>query len=211
MKLWLMLSAMLATTAFAGPQAFDEELAIIQRDWAKANYELTDATVRQQAFEKLSARAHAFSAQNPDRAEPLIWEGIVLSTYAGAKGGLGALGLAKKSRAALESALKIDPDALQGSAYTSLGALYSKVPGFPIGFGDDDKAQQLLQKALAINPDGIDANYFYAEFLCDHRHCEQALPYLEKAQRAPARPGREQADMGRHREIAALMVKATKG
>ncbi len=54
----------------------------------------------------------------------------MLSTYAGAKGGLGALSLAKKSRAVLESALMIDDQALQGSAYTSLGALYAKVPDF---------------------------------------------------------------------------------
>ena len=34
----------------------------------------------------------------PGRAEPLIWHGIILSSLAGAKGGLGALGLAKEAR-----------------------------------------------------------------------------------------------------------------
>jgi len=187
---------------------FDEELASIQELWAEANYKLPTGDERKRALETLSGRAHEFSTANPTRAEPLIWEGIVLSTYAGAKGGLGALGIAKKSRAALEAALKINPNALDGSAYTSLGALYSKVPGFPLGFGDDDKAQTLLLKALAINPGGIDPNYFYAQYLCDHDQCAQALPYLQRAAEAPPRVGRQLADEGRHREVLALMAKA---
>jgi hypothetical protein len=57
--------------------------------------------------------------------------------------------------------MAIDPRALQGSAYTSLGSLYYQVPGWPIGFGDDKRAEAMLLKALEINPDGIDPNYFY--------------------------------------------------
>ena len=46
----------------------------------------------------------------PTRAEALIWEGIIESSYAGAKGGLGALGLAKEARGNLEAALEDRPD-----------------------------------------------------------------------------------------------------
>lgn len=187
---------------------FDTQLAHIQEQWAVANYQIASEKEKLQAFEALSAEAHRFSSENPQRAEPLIWEGIVLSTYAGAKGGLGALSLAKKSRAVLEAALKIDDKALDGSAYTSLGALYSKVPGFPLGFGSAEKAQDLFTKALTINPYGIDANYFYAQYLCDRHECRDALRYLQRAAEAPPRPGRELADEGRHREVMALMAKA---
>lgn len=48
----------------------------------------------------------------------------------------------------------------------------------------------------------------YAQFLCDRHRCAQALPYLEKAAKAPPRPGREIADRGRHREVVELMAKA---
>jgi len=206
---WVLIcSGMLASVASAGPANFDADLATIQQRWAVANYQMTDRSEQKQAFEALSASAHQLSSENPTRAEALTWEGIVLSTYAGVKGGLGALGLAKKSRALFERALEIDPLALQGSAYTSLGVLYSKVPGFPVSFGDDDKARELLLKALSINADGIDTNYFYAQFLCDQKRCSQALPYLEKAAKAPPRPGREVADQGRHREVLELMAKA---
>ena len=47
------------------------------------------------------------------------------------------------------------------------GFPYYQVPGWPVGFGDDEKAEQLLKQALAINPTGIDPNFFYGDFLLD--------------------------------------------
>lgn len=185
----------------------ETELAAIQSEWASANYSMRSEDARVQSLAALSKRADAFVAAHPTRAEPLVWQGIVLSTYAGAKGGLGALKIAKQSRGALEAAIKIDPTALDGSAYTSLGTLYFKVPGFPLGFGDDDKAREYLERALAINPNGIDPNFFYGEFLFEQGKHELALEYLRKALQAPARPGRELADAGRHKEIEALIAK----
>ncbi len=202
-----LLASISGRAANAPDPAFDSELLSIQQAWANVNYEMPAGDARKQAFEALEKRAEAFARRNSGRAEALIWEGIVESSYAGAKGGLGALGLAKEARGNLEAALKIDPTALNGSAYTSLGTLYYRVPGFPVGFGNDDKARQLLQQALKINPDGIDPNYFYADFLWEQGEYAAALPYLEKAARAPARPGREVADKGRHAEIAALTTK----
>ena len=122
--------------------------------------ELTDA------FETLSKTATTVRAKYADRAEADIWYGIIVASYAGAKGGVGALALVKDAKAALEHAIASDPKALAGSAYTSLGSLYYQVPGWPIGFGDDKKARELLETALKLNPDGIDPNYFYGEYQC---------------------------------------------
>ena len=206
---WAALLVSIASHAAAPDPAFDAELLSIQQAWAKANYETPAGDARKEAFDALEKRAEAFTKQHPGRAEALIWEGIIESSYAGAKGGLGALGLAKEARGNLEAAIKIDPAALDGSAYTSLGTLYYRVPGFPVGFGDHDKARQLLQQALKMNPNGIDPNYFYADFLYTEGEYAAALPYLEKAAKAPPRPGREAADKGRHAEIAALTAKVT--
>lgn len=190
----------------AGP-AFDAELLDLQQAWARANYETPAGAARVQAFEALEQRAGRFVHEHPKRAEALIWAGIIESSYAGAKGGLGALSLCRKARASLEAALALDSRALDGSAYTSLGALYYKVPGFPLGFGDDDEAGELLQKALALNPTGIDPNYFYAEYLFEQERYKEALAYLDRAAQAPPRPGRESADKGRREEVAALRRK----
>jgi tetratricopeptide (TPR) repeat protein len=203
----VVLATLAGRAGAADDAAFNAELLSIQQAWAKVNYETPAGDARKEAFDALEKRAEAFTQQNPGRAEALIWEGIIESSYAGAKGGLGALGLCKEARGNLEAALKINPNALDGSAYTSLGTLYYRVPGFPVGFGDDDKARELLKKALALNPNGIDPNYFYADFLYEQGEYAQALQYLDKAAKAAPRPGREVADKGRHAEITALQAK----
>ncbi|MDH3888698.1 MAG: tetratricopeptide repeat protein, partial [Gammaproteobacteria bacterium] len=141
---------------------------------------------------------------------PKIWLAIVLSTDAGITGGLGALGKVKEARKQLEAAAKINPDALDGSIYTSLGSLYYQVPGWPIGFGDDEQAEQYLKQALALNPDGIDPNYFYGDFMLEEGNYQQAVSYLEKAAAAAPRPGRELADRGRKAEVEEKLAEARK-
>lgn len=78
---------------------------------------------------------------------------------------------------------------------------------FPLGFGDHKKAAWYLQKALAVNPEGIDPNYFYAEYLFERGEYQQPREYLARAMRAPIRVGRELADEGRRREMAQLLEK----
>ena len=130
----------------------------------------------------------------------------MLSTWAGAKGGLGALGLVKQAKAELEKAIELEPQALDGSAYTSLASLYYQVPGWPIGFGDEDKAEALFHQALALNPNGIDPNYFDGDFLLRQKRYGEARAALEKALAAPDRAGREVADAGRRDEARALLA-----
>ena len=168
----------------ASADAVDDGIKALQQEWAIANYK-TQKDKQDAAFEQLTAKAQSLVKQHPDRAEPLVWNAIIVSSHAGATGGLGALGKVKDARKLLEAAEKIDPNALDGSVYTSLGSLYYQVPGWPIGFGDDDKAEEYLRKALAANPNGIDPNYFYGDFLRDQGRYKEALAYLDKALKAP--------------------------
>lgn len=198
---WMVLMMVWVTATPLWAAALETELADIQHRWAEIQYQLPEDE-KEKAFEKLASEAEQFVADYPDRAEPLIWQGIVLSTYAGARGGLGVLGLVKDARKSLEAAIAIEEGALQGSAYTSLGSLYYQVPGWPVSFGDDDQAEKYLQKALAINPEGIDPNYFFGDFLLEQGEDSRAQIYLKKALSAPPRPGREIADAGRKQEIS---------
>jgi tetratricopeptide (TPR) repeat protein len=197
----------LAVAGLAPAAPVDDAVAALQREWETIAY-ATPAAQRAERYEALATRAHAASQAFPGRAEPLIWEGIVVSSWAGAKGGLGALSLARQARGLYESAIRIRPEALEGSALNSLGVLYYKVPSWPVGFGDRDKAQALLGQALAVNPEGIDPNYFYGEFLVESGRAADAIPYLERALKAPPRAGRELADSGRREEAKALLSKA---
>ncbi|MCC7081529.1 MAG: hypothetical protein IT530_12720 [Burkholderiales bacterium] len=193
----------IAANAWAGAE---EDVARVRQEWERIKYQ-TPAKEQEGAFEKLARESEKVVARYPKQAEAAIWHGIIEASYAGAKGGLGALSLAKSARKSFEQALALNPDALDGSAYTSLGSLYYQVPGWPIGFGDDKKALELLQKGLAVNPNGIDPNYFYGDFLYragDYAGAEQAL---RKALQAPPREGRKLADDGRRKEIGELLEK----
>jgi len=194
----------LSAPAFADD--FGDRLAAIQNEWAAANYNATGKSARSDAFEALVEHATAFHAQYPDRAEAVAWDGIVLSTYAGEVGAMSAMKYAKAARAALESAEKLDPTALEGGIYASLGALYSKVPGGFMGFGDDELAARYFEKALAVDPDNIDNNYFFGEFLLDQGHYARARTVLEHALEAPVAADRPVFDAGRRAEIRSLLA-----
>jgi tetratricopeptide (TPR) repeat protein len=201
------LAAALSISISVSAAGTEDAVKDLQHEWEVIKYQTPDK-LQEKKFETLAARARKVSEANPGRAEPLVWEGIILSSWAGTKGGLGALGLVKQARARYEEAIRIQPDVLDGSAYNSLGVLYYKVPGWPVGFGDDKKAQELLQKALSVNPDGIDPNYFYGEYLFEQGKAKEATAYLERALRAPARPGRDIADAGRQEEARKLLEEA---
>ncbi|SFD27313.1 hypothetical protein [Massilia yuzhufengensis] len=181
-----------------------EDVARLQQEWAQIKYQ-SPAASQEQQFERLRAQAEQMAAREPGSAELLVWYAIVESSYAGARGGLGALKYVEHARKSLEQALAIDPRVLDGSAYTSLGSLYYQVPRWPIGFGNDQKAQEFLKKGLAVNPDGIDPNFFYGDYLFRKGDYDGAERALRKALQAPARPGRKIADDGRRAEAAALL------
>ncbi|AQT61993.1 hypothetical protein [Cellvibrio sp. PSBB023] len=180
----------------------------LQTRWAEIKYN-TAAAEKEKAFLALIGDAEKLTAAHQS-APFLIWEGIIRSTYAGVKGGLGALDQVKQAKKLFEQSIALQPDALNGAAYTSLGSLYYQVPGWPVGFGDDKKANEMLLKGLSYNPDGIDSNYFYGDYLLDQKQYKKAVVALEKALKAPARPGRESADAGRRAEASAALAKAQK-
>lgn len=197
--------ALIALAAVPLAQA-DEILDPIQQQWAVCQYQ-TAAKQKEGCLQSLSQKADQASVATPQRADLLIWAAIVKSSWAGAKGGLGALSLVKAAKVQLEQAIKQDGKALEGSAYTSLGSLYYQVPGWPVGFGDKELAEKNLKQALAINPNGIDPNFFYGDFLLEQGRKDEARQYLSKALAAPARAGRELADRGRRKEIEERLAK----
>lgn len=205
MKLMIGLLGILFWTLLSVANADEmQDVRTLQHEWAKAQYSF-EGKEQKKAYEALIEQANAMVEASPESAAILSWRGIINSTYAGIKGGLGAMKYAKAAKADLEKSIKLDSGVLSGSASVSLGILYFKVPGWPIGFGDDDKAKELLEKGLALSPEGIDSNYFYADFLADQGNYNDAKQHLLKAQKAPARPDRPLADKGRHQEIVALL------
>lgn len=184
-----------------------DRVAALAETWSHVNYEVPESR-RLAEMEALADRADALVAQYPNRAEPLVWDGIITATAGGLKGGLGGLALAREAKEHLERAERINPNVLDGSVYTSLGSLYAQVPGFPVGFGNNGKAREYLQRALRANPNGIDPNYFMGDFLIRQRDFDGAIAALERALAAPDRPGRQIADRGRRQEARELLEEA---
>jgi len=196
----------LSSLALSGA-AFGDEASDVFALENRFEHTLTEVpeSDREATLGALADDATALAETYPDSADVLIWQGVVLASYASERGGLGALGDAKAARKALERAIKLDPDGNAGSAYVTLGALYDRVPGGLIGFGDSDTAERMFQRALAIRPDGIDANYYYATFLAEEGETQAAREYAQRAMSGTARGARKATDEALRRQAKALL------
>lgn len=187
------------------------DISTLRTAWAEIKYQETDRDAQIEKFDRLAAQAEVLVKANPDDAGLKAWQGTILSSEAAAINGISALPKLKKAKTLLEYAIAQDDKVENGFAHAVLGALYDRVPGWPIAFGDSDKAEAHLKRALALDPDGIDANFYYGDFLVRHGKYAEAIPVLEKALAAPARAERKLADDGRKGEIKAALDKAHQG
>lgn len=207
MKRILTTSSILALSMLSASSFAVTPLQDVQSKWAVCQYQVEDEDQKIKCLENLIMHNTAMLQQMPDNPELTVWLAINKASLAGAQGGLGALSLANEAKALLEKVIATAPNTLDGSAYTSLGSLYYKVPGWPLGFGDDEKAEEMLKKALEINPKGIDPNYFYGDFLAEDGRTKEAKVYLTRAKQAEPRLNRLLADKGRQLEIDAALEK----
>jgi tetratricopeptide (TPR) repeat protein len=208
----------LAAVAFAcvtgGPalasnnKAMDADIHSVELQWEHIKYDETGSPNQFEHIDALAKFTAGLVQKYPGRVEPLIWEGIVTSEEAGMAGTLSAMGYAKKAKAILEEAYAANPAALDAGAPTSLGVLYYRVPGFPFGFGDNEKARALLAQAVSLAPNGMDANYFYADFLMGQQDYAAAYKILKHALTLPPQTNRPLWDKNRRAVIRELLAKA---
>ena len=191
----------------AASAAMPDEVKVINDNWARISYQMNGSSHQTTALDKLAHLADVTVARYPGQADPLLWQGIVVSEQANRANIFHKLGLATRARDILARAYAINQRAGNGGAAMSLGVLYYKVPGSPIGFGDKARARQLLQQALALDPDGLDANYFWGDYLYDQGDKAGAKAALVKALHAPHDPARPVWDAGRRGEVQALLRK----
>ncbi len=184
----------------------DEEISHIRYQMTAIEHEYTLEQKQEkiQALDTVIEQAEKIIAEHPDRAEGHVWKGLALSAQAKHKGkGLGALSAAKKARATLEQAIEIDPQASDAAAFNTLAMLYYKVPGWPIGFGNKDKAREYFRQALDTSSN-LDTNYRYGEFLLSEGQRELGVEYLQKALSFPDRPGRAE-DVLKKQDVRQLL------
>jgi len=171
-------------------RALDADIISVAEEWAKIKYLSDDDSERSAKMAVLAPKADALVKRYPGRPEPLIWDGIVVSEQASLSSGLTALSFAGRARDLLLEAYKIDPKALDAGAPTSLGVLYYRVPGFPLAWGDKEKARRYLEEAVKNAPNGRDAHYFYADFLYEQRDYKRAEEMIRMGMALPKHPER---------------------
>lgn len=190
--------------------ALNADILRIQTTWENIKFKEKDPDHQLRDIEALGKSADEIVAKYPNQAAPLIWDGIVTSENAGMASMFSALSLAKRARDLLLKAEKIDPAALDAGAPTSLGVLYYRVPGFPVGFGSTTTAAKYLKEALTLAPDGMDANYFSGDFLFQQGDYKGAQVVLKHALTLPPQPDRPDWDYHRRAVIRELLDKIAK-
>lgn len=190
--------------------SMDAQVTHINEEWARIRFRVKDNDAQYPQFDALARQAAAVTARYPNYAEPLLWQGIINSEEARTASMFKRMSYATAARDLLEKARKINPNAANGGVLMSLGVLYYRVPGFPIGFGNTSKAKAYLLAALAQDPNGLDANYFYGDFLILQGQPAQAKGYLTRALQAPNDPDRPIWDAGRRAEVRTLLAKLGK-
>jgi tetratricopeptide (TPR) repeat protein len=196
--------------AVAPENALATAVLELENRWAEIRYDMKAS----KASKLVAARdfirdANAIAARFPDDTEPLVWQALALLVEAEIRSDLSAFGIAARARDLLEKAERLDPRAT-GLIQTSLGMLYYEMPGWPLGFGDKKKAARYLTEALAMDPDGMDSNYFYGDYLLQSGKYREAEVYLERAAKVAVRPGHERADNGRKKDIQEALDAARK-
>jgi tetratricopeptide (TPR) repeat protein len=198
----------------AGIQQLNGEILRLSLEWEHIKFRVENLDDQEKQLAVLAEHAADIARRYPTAAEAMIWLGIVNSEQASIAGQNGspfkALGFANRARDILEKVEKIDPKTMDAGAPTSLGVLYYRVPGFPIGFGDRDKARKLLQEAIANAPNGLDANYFYVDFLYEQKEYPEAVKVLKRALTLPSHPDRPIWDRSRRLVIQELLAKMQK-
>lgn len=214
----IMILSVLIGSVLVVPALALDEVGLLNQDIALIRYQVTaiehqfaDGQEEQKikAFDALIAKTDELIAQFPERPESYVWKGIALSAQAKHKGkGLAALSAVRRAKKYLEKANAMDPSMSDGAAYNALAMLYSKVPSWPISFGNQRKAEEYFQKALKVSSN-LDTNYRYGEFLIAKGQVEEGLKYLEKALNFPERPGRKEERL-KKKEISDLIKKYKK-
>ncbi|WP_230874622.1 tetratricopeptide repeat protein [Methylomonas sp. LL1] len=169
-------------------------IADLESAWAAVYYQLDEGR-QKQTYPVLLEQAAELGKRFPDAAEPKIWQATIMATNAAFESSLTALSTLEKAKILLEESIMLNPKALDGAAYVTLGTLYYMLPSWPVSFGDDETAERLLKTSLDINPNGIDANYFYADFLLRQDRPAEAEIYFQKATQAPVRTSQSFADL----------------
>ena len=143
-KLFFVVILLLSSQCFA--RDLNDALQNIESEWASVYYN-TPKSEQGPAYIQLLEKTERLVRQYPNAAEPIFWQAVLKASYADQQDAFSALHGINEARDLLLKAIKINPKTMAGSAYVTLGTLYSMAPAWPVSFGDDDAAQHRKRPA----------------------------------------------------------------
>jgi tetratricopeptide (TPR) repeat protein len=205
----LVIAAVFATVSLtnsARAQALEDTFSDFENRWATTVFELPIGK-RDRALKSLLFEARDLADKYSDLPKAVAWHGIVANECLRNGCMSRSTRLRREARDALLKAESLDPLVLDGLVYATLGTLYSQAPTYLGGFGSKTKGIGYMWRAIVLDPEGLDANYLYAELLVDEERYRDAREVLIKASALPPRPDHLRADLGRQRQIEVLLQK----
>jgi len=169
----------------ANPKDFDAAWKLARaRYWLGTNG--LPEPERKPALEAGIAAGRGAVAIDAKRPEGHFWAAANMGALAESYGLRQGIKYRGQIRDGLETALKLDPAFLQGSADRALGRWYFKVPGL---FGGSNKQSEIhLRKALTYGPQSVISHLFLADTLADMGRRDEARKEYQAAIDLPIDP-----------------------
>lgn len=183
---------LMLTVNMATASSLMDEINGIESDWAKVFYHSakTDDMAKKE-YSRLIAKTQRLEIKYPDATEPIFWEANILASRAEHENIFTALASIETAKTLLKQVIQKDASTLGGAALITLGILYYEMP---LTYNRNSMAENHLKEALKINPNGVDPNYFYAEFLRSMDQAIAAIKYYKFALSATVRFEQQFAD-----------------
>jgi tetratricopeptide (TPR) repeat protein len=102
-------------------------------------------------FDKGASLAQQAIDSDPNDSRAYFWKAALIGRWGQTKGVLDSLFKAGEMRELLVTALEKDPQF--APAFRVMGQLYFAVPGWPVSFGDQDRAVSLFRQSIAYSAD----------------------------------------------------------
>jgi len=204
MKKTTIVAFLLLTSSKLLASGVDSQIDQLESEWAKIYY--SENSEQHNRYPHLIKKATKISEEHPHAVEAVIWQAIIIATNAAYESPFKALSSIETAKELLEQSIKTQPEALEGAAFVVLATLYYMSPGWPISFGNQNRAELLFKEALKINPSSIDSNYFYADYLLSKDEVKDAQVYFKRAISAPVRHNQVYADTQLQEEARTALI-----
>jgi tetratricopeptide (TPR) repeat protein len=167
--------------------------------------EYSDADDKLFNFEKGVEYGEKGVAAEEGSLEANFWLAVNYGNFGQEKGIMKSLELIKPIKAHCETVIEMDEKYFYGGPWRVLGRLYNKAPGFPFSIGDNKKAIECLEKAVAIGPKFYLNRIFLADAYQSNRDKQKAKEQLDWIINAPLNKNHEREDEGYKQQAKAML------